>query len=177
MLPNETLREAGLASACVAGTQALLAGGRPFSACGLQPNQGVLAGGVKADFGPCAAWQRCGGLAVGRLADQREAGRRVGWRLGCDGSIAGAAACWAGWMVLEVGSRWRCPVAEVSKGGMSRANAAQWAQLTERNGAGRVRLVYGSAGRPNAATGAIASLVKSDDRSDERCAALAEEAK
>jgi len=57
-----------------------MAGGRPFSACGLQPNQGVLTGGV----GPFLARRGLaavrGGVAVGRLADHREAGRGVGWR-------------------------------------------------------------------------------------------------
>ena len=27
-----------------------------FLACGLLPNQGVLAGGVRSFWGPCAAW-------------------------------------------------------------------------------------------------------------------------
>ena len=35
-----------------------------LSAGGLRPHQGVLAGGVRAFWGPYAAWQRCGGLAV-----------------------------------------------------------------------------------------------------------------
>ena len=36
-----------------------------FLACGLLPNQGVVTGGVRAFFGPCAARRRCGWLAVG----------------------------------------------------------------------------------------------------------------
>ena len=40
--------------------------------------RGVLAGGVRAFLGPCAARQWCDGLAVDRLADKREAGRVVG---------------------------------------------------------------------------------------------------
>ena len=59
VLPNETLREAGLISACVAGTHILPAGGR-LLACGLQPNQGVLTGGV----GPFSGLARPGGRAM-----------------------------------------------------------------------------------------------------------------
>ena len=36
-----------------------------FLACGLLPNQGVVTGGVRPFFGPCAARRRCGWLAVG----------------------------------------------------------------------------------------------------------------
>lgn len=36
-----------------------------FLACGLLPNQGVVTGGERAFFGPCAARRRCGWLAVG----------------------------------------------------------------------------------------------------------------
>ena len=56
-----------------------MAGGRPFSACGLQPNQGVLTGGV----GPFLA--RRGLAAV-----------RRGWRWGGWLTIGKRAAGWAG---------------------------------------------------------------------------------
>ena len=42
-----------------------------FLACGLLPNQGVVTGGVRAFFGPCAARRRCGWLAVGVVLECR----------------------------------------------------------------------------------------------------------
>ena len=79
MLPNETLREAGLIRWPAWPERRLwgqVAG--IFWPVACSRIRGVLAGGMRAFWGPCAAWQRW--VDVGRLADQREAGRGVGLR-------------------------------------------------------------------------------------------------
>ena len=84
MLPNETFREAGLIRWPAWPERRLwgqAAGIFWPVACGRI--RGVLAGGVRAFWGPCAAWQWCGGLAVGGWLTSGK--RAVGWICGSAG--------------------------------------------------------------------------------------------